>query len=82
MYAYFCNREDADDETGSAWRLFWRLAGPYGRRGGAGDDVCRRDLPRLYYDGGIEQIAIQFELRGGVFQSVVYRGSRLRTATT
>ena len=32
----------------------------------------------FYYDGGIEQIAIQFELRGGVFQSVVYRGVKYK----
>lgn len=28
----------------------------------------------FYYDGGIEQIAIQFEMKDGVFQSIVYRG--------
>ena len=28
----------------------------------------------FYYEGGIEQIAIQFELRGGFFHSIVYRG--------
>ena len=28
----------------------------------------------FYYDGGIEQIAIQFELKDGRFDSLVYRG--------
>ena len=32
----------------------------------------------FYYDGGIEQIAIQFELRDGVFESVVYRGVKYK----
>ena len=32
----------------------------------------------FYYDGGIEQIAIQFELRGGVFDSIVYRGVKYK----
>lgn len=32
----------------------------------------------FYYDGGIEQIAIQFELRGGLFDSVVYRGVKYK----
>ena len=32
----------------------------------------------FYYDGGIEQIAIQFELQDGVFQSVVYRGVKYK----
>ena len=32
----------------------------------------------FYYDGGIEQIAIQFEIRGGVFDSVVYRGVKYK----
>ena len=32
----------------------------------------------FYYDGGIEQIAIQFEIRGGVFDSVVYRGEKYK----
>ena len=33
---------------------------------------------RFYYDGGIEQIAIQFELRDGVFDSIVYRGVKYK----
>lgn len=28
----------------------------------------------FYYDGGIEQIALQFELKDGLFTSIVYRG--------
>ncbi|MBE5798688.1 MAG: hypothetical protein E7321_01895 [Clostridiales bacterium] len=32
----------------------------------------------FYYDGGIEQIAIQFELRDGVFDSIVYRGVKYK----
>ena len=32
----------------------------------------------FYYDGGIEQIAIQFEIRGGVFDSLVYRGVKYK----
>lgn len=32
----------------------------------------------FYYDGGIEQIAIQFELKEGVFTSIVYRGVKYK----
>jgi len=32
----------------------------------------------FYYDGGIEQIAIQFELQDGVFTSLVYRGVKYK----
>lgn len=32
----------------------------------------------FYYDGGIEQISIQFELHGGVFESIVYRGVKYK----
>ena len=32
----------------------------------------------FYYDGGIEQIAIQFELREGLFDSIVYRGVKYK----
>ena len=32
----------------------------------------------FYYDGGIEQIAIQFEIRNGVFDSIVYRGVKYK----
>jgi len=32
----------------------------------------------FYYDGGIEQISIQFEIRNGVFDSVVYRGVKYK----
>ena len=32
----------------------------------------------FYYEGGIEQIAIQFELRDGIFQSIVYRGVKYK----
>ena len=32
----------------------------------------------FYYDGGIEQIAIQFELRNGAFDSIVYRGVKYK----
>lgn len=32
----------------------------------------------FYYDGGIEQIAIQFEMKDGVFQSIVYRGVKYK----
>lgn len=32
----------------------------------------------FYYDGGIEQIAIQFELKNGVFDSIVYRGVKYK----
>lgn len=31
-----------------------------------------------YYDGGIEQIAIQFELKDGLFVSIVYRGVKYK----
>lgn len=30
----------------------------------------------FYYDGGIEQLSIQFELQGGLFRSIVFRGVR------
>ena len=32
----------------------------------------------FYYDGGIEQIAIQFELREGLFSSILYRGVKYK----
>ena len=32
----------------------------------------------FYYDGGIEQIAIQFEIRDGLFDSIVYRGVKYK----
>ena len=32
----------------------------------------------FYYDGGIEQIAIQFEIRNGRFDSIVYRGVKYK----
>jgi len=32
----------------------------------------------FYYDGGIEQIAIQFEIRDGLFDSIVYRSVRYK----
>jgi len=32
----------------------------------------------FYYDGGIEQIAIQFEIQSGVFTSIVYRGVKYK----
>lgn len=32
----------------------------------------------FYYDGGIEQISIQFEIRSGVFDSIVYRGVKYK----
>ena len=32
----------------------------------------------FYYEGGIEQIAIQFELRDGLFYSIVYRGVKYK----
>lgn len=32
----------------------------------------------FYYDGGIEQIAIQFEIRDSVFDSIVYRGVKYK----
>lgn len=32
----------------------------------------------FYYDGGIEQIAIQFELENGVFKSIIYRGVKYK----
>ena len=32
----------------------------------------------FYYEGGIEQIAIQFELRDGTFTSIVYRGVKYK----
>lgn len=32
----------------------------------------------FYYDGGIEQIAIQFELRDSLFDSIVYRGVKYK----
>jgi len=32
----------------------------------------------FYYDGGIEQIAIQFEIRNGLFDSIVYRGVKYK----
>lgn len=30
----------------------------------------------FYYDGGIEQLSIQFEMRDGLFRSIVFRGVR------
>ena len=32
----------------------------------------------FYYDGGIEQIALQFEIRDGLFSSIVYRGVKYK----
>lgn len=32
----------------------------------------------FYYDGGIEQIAIQFEIKDGLFDSVVFRGVKYK----
>ena len=32
----------------------------------------------FYYDGGIEQIAVQFELKDGQFASVIYRGVKYK----
>ena len=32
----------------------------------------------FYYEGGIEQIAIQFELKDGLFASIVYRGVKYK----
>ncbi len=32
----------------------------------------------FYYDGGIEQISIQFELKDGLFSSIVYRGVKYK----
>jgi len=32
----------------------------------------------FYYDGGIEQIAIQFEMKDNIFQSIVYRGVKYK----
>ena len=32
----------------------------------------------FYYDGGIEQIAVQFELKDGAFASVIYRGVKYK----
>lgn len=32
----------------------------------------------FYYDGGIEQIAVQFELKDGLFTSLVYRGVKYK----
>lgn len=32
----------------------------------------------FYYDGGIEQIALQFEIKDGVFDSIVYRGVKYK----
>ena len=32
----------------------------------------------FYYDGGIEQISIQFELKDGKFESIVYRGVKYK----
>ncbi len=32
----------------------------------------------FYYDGGIEQIAVQFELKDGLFASIVYRGVKYK----
>lgn len=32
----------------------------------------------FYYDGGIEQISIQFELKNGLFDSIVYRGVKYK----
>lgn len=32
----------------------------------------------FYYDGGIEQIAIQFEIKNGLFDSIVYRGVKYK----
>ncbi len=45
--------------------------------------ACAQEYPDgiyrgFYYDGGIEQIAIQFEMRGGVFTSIVYRGVKYK----
>lgn len=48
----------------------------------AGTGVCAEYPDGIYrgfyYDGGIEQIAIQFELKDGVFDSIVYRGVKYK----
>ena len=42
-------------------------------------ETCADGIYRgFYYDGGIEQIAIQFELKDGVFASIVYRGVKYK----
>ena len=48
--------------------------------GAAGEDGVYSDgiYRGFYYDGGIEQIAVQFELRDGVFDSIVYRGIKYK----
>ena len=32
----------------------------------------------FYYDGGIEQIALQFEIKDGLFASIIYRGVKYK----
>lgn len=51
--------------------------------GAAGSALAQDEYPDgiyrgFYYDGGIEQIAIQFELKDGAFASIVYRGVKYK----
>ena len=42
------------------------------------EEVCDGIYRGFYYDGGIEQIAIQFEVKDGLLDSIVYRGIKYK----
>lgn len=52
----------------------WLLAGTATAETDYPDGIYRG----FYYDGGIEQIALQFELKDGVFASIVYRSVKYK----
>ena len=64
-------------------RLFWvsvlLTCALMGGAAASGEAIYSDGIYRgFYYDGGIEQIAIQFELRDGVFDSIIYRGVKYK----
>ena len=58
----------------AALLLLARLAAPAVAEETVADGIYRG----FYYDGGIEQIAIQFEIKDGLFTSIVYRGVKYK----
>jgi len=54
--------------------LLCLLAAPASAESNYPDGIYRG----FYYDGGIEQISIQFELQDGLFASIVYRGVKYK----
>ena len=58
--------------------LAWILALTPGAAVLSEEEICDGIYRGFYYDGGIEQIAIQFELKDGLFDSIVYRGIKYK----